>query len=64
MNYEKMAEVIPFPTNEDYCGKCVYGGRKGSCTSEEYKNNTYRAFELGYCPFRKVRKEKNKDVVN
>ena len=48
MNYEKMAEVIPFPTNEDYCGKCVYGGRKGSCTSEEYKNNTYRAFELGY----------------
>ncbi len=57
MNYEKMAEVIPFPTNEDYCGKCVYGGRKGSCTSEEYKNNTYRAFELGYCPFRKARKE-------
>lgn len=52
-----MGEVIPFPTNENYCGKCVYSGRNGSCTSEQYKNNTYKAFELGYCPFRKARKE-------
>lgn len=36
-----MSRLILFPTHEEYCKKCIYSNKNGSCSNEQYKKNSY-----------------------
>lgn len=53
-----MAKIILFPTHENYCRQCIYDGKNGECTNEEYIKNGYKVNCVWkYCPYRKEKRD-------
>ena len=51
-----MAEIILFPTNENYCKECAYHNNNGTCSNEKYNQNSYKVNCVWkYCKYKRKR---------
>lgn len=54
-----MAEIILFPTHEDYCKECIFDDLdRGICKNPKYNENMYKAIcKDKYCKYKRIKKQ-------
>lgn len=57
-----MAEIILFPTHEDYCKECIYDDlERGICKNPKYNENMFKAIcKDKYCKYKVINKRNNR----
>jgi len=57
-----MAEIILFPTHEDYCRECIFDDpERGICKNQKYNENSYKVnCEDKYCKYKRIRKQEER----